>query len=48
MRFQLDNSEFVSEELILNPIAYGVLQLCQLWGWNFYPKPQNTMLRLRD
>ena len=30
----------------LNPIAYGILRLSQLRGWDFYPTPQKTMLKL--
>ena len=35
---------------ILNPIAYGILQLSQLWrgGGDFYPTTQKTMLKLFD
>ena len=32
----------------LNPIAHGILRLSQLWGWDFYPTPQKTMLKLFD
>ena len=31
-----------------NPIAYGILRLSQLRGWDFYPTPQRTMLKLFD
>ena len=31
-----------------NPIAYSILRLSQLWGWDFYPTPQKTMLKLFD
>ena len=31
-----------------NPIAYGILPLSQLRGWDFYPTPQKTMLKLFD
>ena len=30
----------------VNPIAYGILRLSQLRGWDFYPTPQKTMLKL--
>ena len=33
---------------LLNPIAYGILQLSQLQGGDFYPTPQKTMLKLFD
>ena len=33
---------------IFNPIAYGILRLSQLQGWDFYPTPQKTMLKLFD
>ena len=36
------------EGLQLNPIAYGILRLSQLRGWDFYPTPQKTMLKLFD
>ena len=32
----------------VNPIAYGILRLSQLQGWDFYPTPQKTMLKLFD
>ena len=32
-------------ELTFNPIAYGILRLSQLRGWDFYPTPQKTMLK---
>ena len=31
-----------------NPIAYGILRLCQIQGWDFYPTPQKKMLPLLD
>ena len=36
----------VKEEL--NSIAYCILRLSQLRGWDFYPTPQKTMLKLFD
>ena len=33
---------------VLNPIAYGILRLSQLRGWDFYPTPQKTILTLFD
>ena len=33
---------------VVNPIAYGILRLSQLRGWDFYPTPQKTMLKLFD
>ena len=32
----------------VNPIAYSILRLSQLRGWDFYPTPQRTMLKLLD
>ena len=32
----------------VNPIAYGILRLSQLRGWDFCPTPQKTMLKLFD
>ena len=31
-----------------NPIAYGILRLSQLRGWDFSPTPQITMLKIFD
>ena len=32
----------------LNPIAYSILLLSQPRGWDFYPTPQKTMLKVFD
>ena len=36
----------LNRKVKFNPIAYGILQLSQLWGWDFYPIPLKTMLKL--
>ena len=38
----------MAQSLTINPIAYGILQLSQLQGGDFYPTPQKTMLTLFD
>ena len=39
------NSEFYDFKESFNPIAYGILPLSHLLGWDFYPTPQKAMLK---
>ena len=44
-----DHFGFLSIRLLmLNPIAYGILLLSQLRGWDIYPTSQKKMLKLFD
>ena len=43
MSFNTVKEHQIDQVKHFNPIAYGILRLSQLRGWDFYPTPQKTI-----